>query len=75
MEGSGRMYYLLPSELLFFFFRFGGSAVALHVSPAVFDRTRRENLLLPSWRSLRYVFAFALPYYRKLTLHEINANR
>ena len=41
----------------FFFFRFGGSAVALRVSPAVFDRTqrRRENSLLPSWRSPRYV--------------------
>ena len=57
-------YYRLTCYL--FFFRFGGSAVALRVSPAVFDRTqrRRENSLLPSWRSPRYV---SLSRYLSLT--------
>ena len=55
---SGLMYYQLQLGwvVLFILFRFGGSAFCVSL---VFVRSRRENLLLLSWQSLRHVHSLS----------------
>ena len=62
VNGSGLTYYQLQLGWVvsFILFRFGGSAFCVTL---VFVRSRRENLLLLSWQSLRHVHSLSRYYY------------